>query len=53
MASTQKAAREALRSLNWPLKQTKEHKYKYFRRGRDRRGKRNNNMCNKGTVGYR
>ena len=28
-ASAQKAAREALRSLNWPPKQTKEHKYEY------------------------
>jgi len=26
-ASSQKAAREALRSLDWPPKQTKEHKY--------------------------
>jgi len=28
-AIAQKAAREALRSLNWPPKQTKEHKYEY------------------------
>jgi len=35
-ASTQKAVREALRSLNWPSKQTKEQKYEYFRRDRMR-----------------
>jgi len=36
-ASAQKAAREALRSLNWPPKQTKEHKYEYKQKGgRDR-----------------
>jgi len=39
-ASTQKAARKALCSLNWPPEQTKEHKYEYTSEGET-----NNNMC--------
>jgi len=31
-ANAQKAARETLRSLNWPPKQTNYHKYNYFTR---------------------
>jgi len=48
--STEKAAREASSSLNWPPKQTTEHNYEYFKKNRrtDGRteGETNNNMCN-------
>jgi len=37
-------AREALRLLNWPPKQTKVHKHEYFKRGKIGQ-KTNNNMC--------